>query len=492
MTDVSSTLSAAPVDKPERLVAMDVLRGLVMTLMAFDLLGRLDWLTTAYPGNAFCQWIRFHAEHVSWQGCSLHDLIQPTFSFLVGTACVYSIASRRAKGRSTRSILGHAVWRALVLIALGVWMRSLGEPRVNWTFEDTLAQIGIGYVPLVCIALRFRLRGTLAIAIGLIAAYWLLFACWPLPDGATAFADHWNARRNPAQAFDRWFLPHFPGNENRFGNGYGVLNAIPTLGTMLLGLVAGHLFKGRSREGFKLSLLLAGIGIGMLALGWLMEATGVCPIIKKIWTASFALWSGGFAFLGLAIFHVFCDILKWRRAFFPLMVVGLNSIAAYVLVDAQWRCPFVKTALSPVVQPVCRAIEASLRESTGAAPTGRIIVVRAEYGAPDRRVDVTKAVAALLECQPRAPIRVTNEAMGCDPAPGADKVLTVDYTVDGKTLRGEAREDKTLRLDAPGPADSRSALFAERVPNFVSQAFTLLGIWLILFWMHRRKLYIRI
>ena len=59
--------------------------------------------------------VAYNTTHVPWQGCSLHDLIQPAFSFLVGAALPFSLASRRARGESFRRLLGHALWRSLVL-----------------------------------------------------------------------------------------------------------------------------------------------------------------------------------------------------------------------------------------------------------------------------------------------------------------------------------------------------------------------------------------
>ena len=40
---------------------------------------------------------------------------------------------------------GHAAWRA-VLVALGIFIRSTNHPQTNFTFEDTLTQIGLGYL----------------------------------------------------------------------------------------------------------------------------------------------------------------------------------------------------------------------------------------------------------------------------------------------------------------------------------------------------------
>src|SRR5881227_2068337 len=99
----------------------------------------------ALPGNGFWQFLAWHQSHVEWIGCSLHDLIQPSFSFLVGVALPFSIASRLAKGQTFGRMTLHAFGRALILILLGVWLRSTHASQTNWTFEDTLSQIGLGY-----------------------------------------------------------------------------------------------------------------------------------------------------------------------------------------------------------------------------------------------------------------------------------------------------------------------------------------------------------
>ena len=66
-------------------------------------------VSKALPGNHFWQFLSYHQSHVEWIGCSLHDLIQPSFSFLVGVALPYSIASRLARGQN----LPQPVWSAL-------------------------------------------------------------------------------------------------------------------------------------------------------------------------------------------------------------------------------------------------------------------------------------------------------------------------------------------------------------------------------------------
>src|SRR5438067_9667867 len=90
-----------------RLVSMDAFRGLVMVLMLAEVM-HLPEVAQAFPHSLFWRIVGFNTEHVDWQGCSLHDLIQPAFSFLVGAALPFSIASRRRNGQNFRQMLGHA------------------------------------------------------------------------------------------------------------------------------------------------------------------------------------------------------------------------------------------------------------------------------------------------------------------------------------------------------------------------------------------------
>src|SRR3954466_3976529 len=92
-----------------RLTSSDAFRGFVMFLMLAEAM-RLWTLHTAFPASTFWAIVAFNTTHVPWQGCSLHDLIQPAFSFLVGAALPFSIASRRAKGQPFRRMLAHAAW----------------------------------------------------------------------------------------------------------------------------------------------------------------------------------------------------------------------------------------------------------------------------------------------------------------------------------------------------------------------------------------------
>src|SRR5579884_3183050 len=127
-----------------RNVAVDAYRGLVMVLMMAEVL-QLARVARAFPGNWFWAVLGYNQTHVQWAGCSLHDLIQPSFSFLVGVALPYSIASRMKRGATFGPLFAHALWRSFLLVALGVFLRSMYSNQTYFTFEDTLSQIGFGY-----------------------------------------------------------------------------------------------------------------------------------------------------------------------------------------------------------------------------------------------------------------------------------------------------------------------------------------------------------
>ncbi|MDB6070567.1 MAG: hypothetical protein JWL81_1738 [Verrucomicrobiales bacterium] len=477
-----AAVSSSPAG-PGRLLSLDAYRGFAMFLMAAELL-RLPETAEHFPGSQVWQVLGRHWEHVEWTGCTLHDLIQPSFSFMVGVALPFSLAGRRVQGASRGRLWAHACVRGLILVLLGVFLRSIGSERTNWTFEDTLSQIGLGYPILFALGMaRWR---TVWISLGtILAGYWALFALWPLPGPGfdyqlygvpenwghhfSGFAAHWNINSNAAWAFDRWFMNLFPRSEPFMGNGggYSTLSFIPTLGTMILGLCAGRwilsggrpaaarlatvggslvvpevngpmgeadasfaaaakvdgadrsersdrtnwtdrtdrtsvaadaplvreyelagtggeeelVFRkeaavdpavfscalevpensgvksggmrrgapmvdgpGLARGGsWKVFGILVLAGVVSLGLGYGWDVSGWGPSVKKIWTPSWTLFSGGWCFLLMAGFYLVADLGGIRRPLFPLVVIGMNSIAMYVLVHTV--AEFFETAL---------------------------------------------------------------------------------------------------------------------------------------------------
>ena len=256
-TRVTSERSIA--SPPPRNVAVDAYRGLVMVLMMGEVMHFAD-VARSFPQSTIWRILAYNQSHVEWAGMSLHDTIQPGFTFLAGVALPYSIRSRQRKGESFAHMLFHTMWRSLLLVALGIFLRSTDGPITHYTFEDTLTQIGLGYTfafLLTFVKARWQWISLAAILFG----YWLAWALYPAPganfDWAAVgvpqdwhqhiyggFAAHWNKNSNLGQAFDVWFMNLFPRTRPFVFNsgGYLTLSFIPTLGTMILGVIAGRWF----------------------------------------------------------------------------------------------------------------------------------------------------------------------------------------------------------------------------------------------------------
>lgn len=349
-----------PIGKPAtgRVVSLDVLRGTVMMLMVNEAT-QLPKVAQSFPHSWFWSAIAFNTDHVPWQGCSLHDLIQPAFSFLVGAALPYSIESRKMKGQTFNYMLGHSVWRALLLIFLGIFLRSLRYGQTYWTFEDTLTQIGLGYVFLFLLGFA-RVRTQVVVMLLILVCFWAAFVLYPAPTANfdyprvgvpqnwehnyTGFLSHFNKNSNLSWAFDVWFLNLFPREHPFIFNegGWSTLSFIPTLATMILGLLTGEWLKNDRLKAEKLRGLVIA-GVALVLLGLTCQWLGICPIVKRVWTSSYTLYSGGLVVLMLAVFYAVIECKGWRAWAFPLIVVGMNSIAIYVM---SWTMqPFVRSAL---------------------------------------------------------------------------------------------------------------------------------------------------
>jgi heparan-alpha-glucosaminide N-acetyltransferase len=317
--------------------AIDTYRGFVMLLMMGEVL-ELARVARSYPQNILWQIAAFNQSHVEWAGMSLHDMIQPSFSFLVGVALPYSVASRMRNGQSFPRMLSHTIVRSLVLIALGIFLRSTHSPQTYFTFEDTLSQIGLGFTFLFLIYFAPPRWQWIILGV-LLFAYWLAWAVFPITPADnwvhnfSGFAAHWNKGSNFGLWVDRWFLNLFPREHPFVANGGGYLTSsfIPTLGTMILGLIAGRWVKGSAPLIPFRKMILTGVICILAATA--LHYSGICPIVKKVWTPSWTLFSGGFCFLFLSAFSWVIDVKGNAKAAFPLIVIGRNSITAYILAD---------------------------------------------------------------------------------------------------------------------------------------------------------------
>ncbi len=337
----------------QRLVSLDAYRGLIMVTLAFNGFGLAATAAKhlrAGGDPAFWGEVHHQFSHVEWAGCGYWDLIQPSFMFMVGVAAAFSFAKRRQEGHSRATMLGHAVWRSLVLVFLGIFLISNGAKGTNWSPMNVLTQIGLGYTFLFLLWGR-NLRTQVVAAMLILVGTWLAYVLYPhagldLTSGAPevgvsrewaqrhldGIAPAWHKNANVGHAIDLWLLNLLPQQEPfRFSpGGYQTINFIPSMVTMLFGLMCGELLRSGRRAGVKL-LVLVGAGAAGLAVGQALAWAGVCPLVKRIWTPSWALYSTGWCCLILAGLFAVLDAFGLRRWAYPLVVVGVNSLAIYCM-----------------------------------------------------------------------------------------------------------------------------------------------------------------
>lgn len=332
-------------DVTGRLVSLDAYRGIVMFVLAASGFGFAKTAANA-PHSEFLQYLEFHTTHPEWSsqfylvGFSLWDMIQPAFMFMVGVSMPYSYTKRAERGDSFLQRSMHAWARALILVLLGVFLQSNWKSETNWIFTNVLSQMGLGYGFLFLLVGRsFRFQ---AICGGVVLLlYWILMCVFPLGDAGIAarFVDG----TSMPQQVDFLFLDLFPRSEPFDGSPYATLNFVPSFVTMLLGVICGQLLMdGDTSASVKLKRLLMG-GIACLGAGVAMSLVG-CPIVKKLWTPSWTLFSGAYVVWMLAALYWIIDVKGWRGWSFPFIVVGLNPITMYFM--GQTMKPWVRKTLN--------------------------------------------------------------------------------------------------------------------------------------------------
>ena len=336
-----------------RVQAIDLLRGLAV----------IGMIMVAYAGD----WEhRFTVlTHADWRGFALADMIFPSFLFCVGAALPFSLGRRaQHSGDSKAALIGRVLWRSIALILLGIVLNAL--PAFDWAnvrLMGILQRIGLCYaaVGTVCVLIghrsgrgsegaggsRFALdpKPLIAMAVLLLVGYGALLLGWEAPGcGAGCF----DSAHSLPTVIDRavFGIAHLW----LYGTTNGVVTFDPeglvsTLGALfnvVLGVLATLTLQRRTMRSALVAL--AASGVLFIVLGLAID--GYVPVVKKIWTPTFALMSGGFsvlAFVALALRAPSPDA-RWTT---PILVYGSNATAAFVgitLLDTLMQLPLLRTA----------------------------------------------------------------------------------------------------------------------------------------------------
>jgi predicted acyltransferase len=303
-----------------RLQSLDIYRGAAVAGM----------ILVDNPGNDEAAY--WPIKHAVWNGWTPADLLFPSFLFIVGVSLVLSISARRERGESRGHIFRHAVKRALILIAIGLFVNAFPIFDVGtWRIEGVLQRIAVCYLAAVALFLWTNARGQALTAAACLVGYWLLVRFVPVPGYGLPGRDvpFLHPDGNIVAWLDRTLFPGRLYDGTR--DPEGLISNIPAVATCLAGVLTGHwLCSPRSVRAKTIGMLLAGtllIASGEILHRWF-------PINKKMWTSSFVLLTAGFALLFLALLYWAVEIRRWRGRWTMLFLVfGMNAIAGY-LADA--------------------------------------------------------------------------------------------------------------------------------------------------------------
>jgi predicted acyltransferase len=331
-----------------RLLSLDAYRGFIMVCLSWNGFGLGKFSDIKLQANSDSGWWKFvHSqfEHGPWTGWGFWDLIMPAFIFMVGMAMPFSHDRRVRDGNTRWQILSHTLLRSGVLILLGIFLTSHTKPKDAWTLTNTLSQIGLCY-PIAALCLGRSLLIQCGAALASLVLTWLVFVLYGgLPELGPGITPEWAMAHqaglsqvwwkcsNAAHAFDVWLLNLLPQNSPFVANegGYQTLNFLPSLATMIAGIICGDWVRSKETDAMAKLRGMCICGVALLLAGELIGHSGICPIIKRIWTPSFSLVCTGMCILMLAVFYYLVELRSWKRWTFPLLVAGANSIALYLM-----------------------------------------------------------------------------------------------------------------------------------------------------------------
>ncbi len=325
----AANVADAPISTSNRLLSLDVFRGL--TILAMILVNN--------PGRWGEKYQYWPLGHAPWHGWTPTDLIFPFFLFIVGTSLAYSLRKYREGDTIAPAVYWRIVRRTAVLIFLG-WMPSLLLRGISYfngtaaTFDlstlrlpGVLVRIALVYFLASLIVLHLNVRAQALLAAVILLGYWGLLAWHPIHDD-------YKANLSPDGNFVRVVDLKLIGADHMYTRAKdektdpeGLLSTLPAVVTALMGYWTGLFIQRRGANYRTVAILIAaGLVLAAIGQGWHVHF----PINKKIWTSSFVFLTGGLAMAVLAGCLMKFDLWGWRRLGRPFEIVGINAIFVFV------------------------------------------------------------------------------------------------------------------------------------------------------------------
>lgn len=307
----------------QRLASLDVLRGFDLFLLVFfqpvlvELGNHLDvsWLKP----------ILYQFDHALWLGFRFWDLVMPLFLFMTGASMPFSMD--RFQVQADKRMAHRKIFRRfIILFMLGMVVQGnlLGMDFSRFYFYvNTLQAIAVGYLIAAMLLLHTPIKTHLWATALLLILYWI-----PM-----TFAGDFSPEGNFAYKVDQYLMGRFCGDPT-----YTWIWSSLTFGVkVMLGTFAGRLMKNGKENRLNVAKQLLLVGVALVLSGWLWSLQ--MPVIKRVWSCSMTLLSGGYSFLLMALFYYLIDCKGYVRGTQWLKVYGMNSITAYMLGETiNFRC----------------------------------------------------------------------------------------------------------------------------------------------------------
>lgn len=326
-------ISAAPLPPPERLVALDVFRGLTVVGM----------LLVNNPGS----WGAIYPplEHAPWHGWTPTDLIFPFFLFIVGVTTHLSL-----RKREPQEMVPRIIRRGLMIVLVGLllnafpffwWGKIAGnvDPSLwerivyraqHLRFAGVLQRIGIAYMAAALLTLRTTRKQQFAIVTSILIGYWLLMTLVPVPGTGTIGA---LLLDQPDKTLAAWVDRALLGTNHIWASSKtwdpeGPLSTIPAVATVMLGIFAGRWLTEKRRP--LVERIVGLYGAGCLAMVGASLWSWVFPINKNLWTSTYVIFTAGFACVVLATCLWIIDVHQIHGWTKPFVIYGVNPLIAFV------------------------------------------------------------------------------------------------------------------------------------------------------------------
>lgn len=314
----------------ERIVSVDVLRGLAMFLiLSTQIGGGFIWSTLNDLIWGPKNWPHFITDQLSWSTdhVSFINVAQSIFLVVVGVVIPFSIKKRQGKFNNSQ-IYVQIVKRSAILFLFGLIAggKLLNMPQYERTlanipvYNNVLEYIAISYLVVSIIVMHTRVKTQYIITAILLLLYWFVWFI-PVAGGTDMFSKEMNV--------GLYVNNLVMGNHgSHYGAWTEVFNTVSHIMLALTGVLCGQVIftTGDKMKKFR-RLLIA--GIAMIAAG---ELWGIIyPVMRCFMTSTFVLVSGGIGVVLLAVFYYLNDIRGYTRWSFFFYVFGVNSIAIYMM-----------------------------------------------------------------------------------------------------------------------------------------------------------------